>query len=79
MAALGWEMKMADDVNAALGWLEEADPEKASADDDDDDDWLGLGDTISIPSDQLGDRYVVEATLRRLTNKIHSSTLDETA
>jgi type II secretory ATPase GspE/PulE/Tfp pilus assembly ATPase PilB-like protein len=69
------------DVGGALGWLEESEgdgqPVEATEAAEDDDDWLGLGDTISVNQSELGDRYVVEATLRRLTNKIHSSSLDE--
>ncbi|RMG18269.1 MAG: GspE/PulE family protein [Planctomycetota bacterium] len=66
--------KDTSDIGGALDWL------NAAADDEDladDGDWLGLGETLSVDAADLGDRYMVEATLRKLTTKIHSCSLDE--
>jgi len=44
---------------------------------DDEEDWLGVSEALDLEDTALRDRFALEATLRQLTNKIHSSTLDE--
>ena len=40
-------------------------------------DWLGLGEVIQVDESEMRDRLTVERTLRKISNKIHSSSLEE--
>lgn len=75
------DQKTQENDDAGMNWLGVGDTlNRGSSDSSDsmeDDDWLGIHSGLELEEDELRDRFAIEAALRKLTNKIHSSTLDE--
>jgi type II secretory ATPase GspE/PulE/Tfp pilus assembly ATPase PilB-like protein len=60
-------------MNEGMDWLNSED----DAGFGDGDDWLGVSESVEVAPDVLRDRLEAESILRKLTNKIHSMSLDD--
>lgn len=83
-AAMGWLDETADQDEGAsaattegLDWLGSAGGVLDVESGEEEDDWLGISDGLEVDDSILRERFAVEAALRRLTNRIHSASLDE--